>query len=87
MKIVEAHMTYNKEEGYVGQVIFELENHTHPYEITLQKSKKAKEWAYGLRFAGESGSEEELFAAEDLIEEDDELYDLLVETAKSKLEE
>lgn len=86
IKIIDARMEYSKEEGYVGQVEFEVEQDNNTYEITLHKSRKAKEWGYSLHFTTKSGSEEELFAVEELIEDNDEIYDLLIETAKSKLE-
>ncbi|ANE48630.1 hypothetical protein SY83_01055 [Paenibacillus swuensis] len=85
LTIMSAEMSFNRADGYVGQVEFTLEGHKNPYAITLQKSRKAKEWSYGLHFSGEPGSEDELFAAEDLIEDNDELYEQLVEAAKAKL--
>jgi hypothetical protein len=84
--ILEASMTHNSEDGYVGKVEFSVENHKQPYEITLY-SKNKKEWMYSLNFLNESGSEEEIEALEELLEEDDEAYELLVDTALSKLQE
>lgn len=86
IQVVDASMTYSKEDGYVGKVQFGVEGHANQYEITLH-SKKGKEWGYGLFFLHESGKEEELLALEDLLEEDDELFDFLVETAQDKLEQ
>ncbi|PYI52713.1 hypothetical protein DLM86_20655 [Paenibacillus flagellatus] len=77
-------MTHTKDDGYVGKVRFTLEGHKSAYEITLH-SKKGNEWSYSLNFAAESGIEKEIEAAEERIEEDDELFDALVEAAKSKL--
>ncbi|MGO4544025.1 hypothetical protein AB4Z29_04440 [Paenibacillus sp. 2TAB23] len=85
VKVLEATMTYSKEDGYVGKVHFGVEGHKNEYEIALH-SKRGKEWGYGLFFLHESGKEEELLALEDLLEEDDELFDFLIETAKEKLE-
>ncbi|MBD2871166.1 hypothetical protein IDH41_21505 [Paenibacillus sp. IB182493] len=85
ISILDASMTYSKEDGYVGKVQFGVEGHSNEYEITLQ-SKKGNEWGYGLFFLHESGKEEQLLELEDLIEEDDELFDFLVETAEAKLE-
>lgn len=85
INVLEAAMTYSKEDGYVGKVHFGVEGHANEYEITLH-SKRGKEWGYGLFFLHESGKEEQLNALEDLIEEDDELFDFLVDTAKEKLE-
>jgi hypothetical protein len=85
IQVLEASMTYAKEDGYVGKVHFGVDGHANEYEIALH-SKKGKEWGYGLFFLHESGKEEELLALEDLLEEDDELFDFLVDTAKAKLE-
>jgi len=81
---LEASMTHSKEDGYVGKVEFRVEDHKQPYEITLY-SKNGKDWMYSLNFLNESGSEEEIDALEERIEEDDELYEYLIQTAKSKL--
>ncbi|MBP1154449.1 MULTISPECIES: hypothetical protein [unclassified Paenibacillus] len=85
IQIVKSGMTYSKEDGYVGQVEFTCEGHQAPYEITFH-SKKAKEWMYSLNFANESGPEKEILLLEEVLEEDDELFDQLVEEARSKLE-
>ncbi|RCW50333.1 hypothetical protein [Paenibacillus prosopidis] len=85
IKVLDAAMTYSKEDGYVGKVQFGVEDHVNEYEITLH-SKRGTEWGYGLFFLHESGKEEQLTALEDLIEEDDELFDFLVDAAKEKLE-
>jgi hypothetical protein len=85
INVLEASMTHSKEDGYVGKVEFRVENHKQPYEITLY-SKNNKDWMYSLNFLNESGSEEEIDALEELLEEDDELYNLLVDAAKSKLQ-
>ncbi|WP_306010683.1 hypothetical protein MHI37_15450 [Paenibacillus sp. FSL H8-0548] len=85
INVLEASMTYSKEDGYVGKVHFGVEGQVNEYEIALH-SKKGKEWGYGLFFLNQSGKEEELLALEDLLEEEDELFDFLVDTAKEKLE-
>ncbi|GAA3410293.1 hypothetical protein ACFFNY_22085 [Paenibacillus hodogayensis] len=82
--IFDAEMTYSPEEGYAGKVSFALHGQRSGYEITLL-SKKGLEWSYSLNFARESGSEEEIEATEQRLEEDDELFDALIEAAKSKL--
>ncbi|MEK3882286.1 hypothetical protein [Paenibacillus sp. PL2-23] len=84
--IMDASMTYSKEDGYVGKVQFGVEGHDNQYEITLH-SKKGKEWGYGLFFLHESGKEEQLLALEDELEDNDDLFDSLVEAAKAKLEQ
>lgn len=83
---MDASMTYSKEDGYVGKVQFGVEGHDNQYEITLH-SKKGKEWGYGLFFLHESGKEEQLLALEDELEDNDDLFDSLVEAAKAKLEQ
>jgi hypothetical protein len=82
MNIIKAAMSYSKEDGHVGKVEFEVKGHKEPYEITLH-SKKGNDWSYGLFFLKQPGSEEEILAVEDWLEEDDEAYDRLVEAAKS----
>ncbi|WP_168119032.1 hypothetical protein [Paenibacillus sp. HB172176] len=83
--IIESSMTYSKESGYVGKVQFRAEGHQQAYEITLQ-SKKGNDWGYGLFFLKQSGSEEQLLAFEERLEEDDELFEFFIATAKEKLE-
>ncbi|MGF9713626.1 hypothetical protein EXW96_09635 [Paenibacillus sp. JMULE4] len=85
IQIVKSDMTYSKEDGYVGHVQFTCEGHQAPYEITFH-SKNAKEWMYSLNFAKESGPEQEILSLEEILEEDDELFDRLVNEAQSKLE-
>jgi hypothetical protein len=85
IRVLNANMEYSKEDGYVGKVEFEVQNHLQPYEITLV-SKKGKEWSYSLNFLNESGSEEQIDQVEELLEEDDEQFELLINAAKSKLE-
>lgn len=84
--ILNAEMTYSKEEGYVGKVQFEAEGHSNQYEIALQSKRGTRDWGYGLFFLHESGKEEQLLALEEQLEEDDELFDQLVEAAKAKLD-
>lgn len=83
--ISDASMTYTKESGYVGKVYFSVEGHDNQYEMALH-SRKATEWGYGLFFLHESGNEDQLLALEEELEEDDELFDSLVQAAKDKLE-
>lgn len=85
INVLESSMTHSKEDGYVGKVNFRVENHKQPYEITLY-SKNGREWMYSLNFLNESGSEEEIDALEELLEENDEMYELLVDAARSKLQ-
>lgn len=86
--IIHAEMTQDKEKGYSGSVQFEVEGHKQPYEITLQlTSIRGTTWDYSLRFAKESGSEEQIDAVEKAIEEDDDLFDLLIDAAAATLPE
>lgn len=82
VEIISANMKFD--DGYIGQVQFNYKNHKRPYEITLH-SKDKKEWMYSLSFAAESGSEDEILQVEEVLEEDDDLFDKLVEAAISKL--
>lgn len=82
--ILDASMTYTKESGFVGKVSFEIEGQPNQYEIALH-SRKMTEWGYGLFFLNESGNEEQLLAVEDMLEDNDEMFDYLVNAAKEKL--
>ncbi|REK57278.1 MAG: hypothetical protein C6W55_05865 [Thermobacillus sp.] len=68
------------DDGYVGSVRFEVEGHGHPYEAALH-SKDGTDWAYGLFFMNESGSERDIDQVEAYLEENDEAFDLLVDAA------
>lgn len=87
VQILNAKMTYTKDDGHVGAVHFQVEGHPKPYEMALHKSRKAKEWGYGLFFLAGSGDEDLLLEVEDEIEENDELYEKLVEAAIAALEQ
>lgn len=83
--IIHAIMGHSKEDGYVGSVHFNVEGHQQAYEIALQ-SKKGKDWGYGLFFLEGSGNEELLLQVEDEIEENDELFEQLIEAGKAALQ-
>jgi len=85
ISILTAKMTYDKDSGYTGQVQFEVEGHNRSYEITLHSSK-GNDWSYGLHFLGEPGKEEDIFAVEEFIEDNDEAFDHLIEAARNKCE-
>lgn len=85
INIMDATMSYTKEDGYVGKVQFAVEGHDNEYEIALQ-SKRGTDWGYGLFFLHDSGKEEQLLALEEELEDNDELFELLVQAAKDKLE-
>lgn len=74
--------TMIKDDGYVGKVQFAVTGHRFEYEIVLH-SKKGKEWGYGLFFLNQSGDEEQLEELEELLEDNDELFEQLVEAAKA----
>lgn len=84
IKINQTDMKYTKENGYVGNVHFQAEGHKEPYEITLH-SKDGKDWSYGLHFSNEPGIEEEIYLVETEIDENDEFFDRLIQTAKDTL--
>ncbi|SDT49031.1 hypothetical protein SAMN05444162_4553 [Paenibacillaceae bacterium GAS479] len=81
-EIIQAEMTFNKEDGYVGKVEFKVEGHKQPYEVALH-SKRGRDWAYGLFFKNEAGPENEIELVEEELEENDELYDELIEAARA----
>lgn len=85
IEILQARIEHSKEDGYLGHVEFKVEGHEHPYEITLQSPKGKNDWSYALNFLNESGKEEDIEAVEELLEED-EYFDLLVDTAMKALE-
>lgn len=72
------------EDGYVGQVVFTVEGHPKPYEITLF-SKNGKDWDYGLHFAESPGSEQLIDEVEAYLEEEEDAFNALVEAAKQAL--
>ncbi|AIQ12865.1 hypothetical protein [Paenibacillus durus] len=78
--VTEAAMRRDEEGNYVGRTVFSLEGHAASYEITFF-SKKGKEWDYSLSFAGESGSEEQFLELDSRLEEDDDLFDQLLDAA------
>jgi hypothetical protein len=86
INITSATISHSKEDGYIGKVTFEYAEQSAPYEITLQ-SKKTKDWNYSLNFANESGKEEDILFVDNKLEEDDDLFDSLVEAVMSKWED
>jgi hypothetical protein len=84
--VLEAEMKKEPESGYKGRVLIEVEGHKQPYEVALL-SKNGTMWDYSLSFARESGSEEQITAVEAALEEDDDLFDLLIDTAMDNLAE
>ena len=85
VEILYASMTYTKEDGYVGSLHLQVEGHQQAYEMAIQ-SKRGNEWGYGLFFLDGSGNEEQLTELEDELEENDELFDRLIEAGKGALQ-
>lgn len=83
--IIQAKMS-KTDDGYVGAVQFTVEGHKFPYEMTLH-SKRGRDWAYGLFFLNESGSEEQIDEVDEYLENHDEAFDELVEAARRTLED
>jgi len=86
VEIISAKMQKDADNHYLGSTIFKFENQKSLYEITFA-SKRGKEWDYSLSFAKESGSEEEMLIVDQRIEEDDDLFDLLLDAALDTLNE
>ncbi|KTD86574.1 hypothetical protein [Paenibacillus etheri] len=85
LEIVSAEMSRKEDKSYVGRTIFTLENHKAPYEITFF-STRGTEWDYSLSFAGEPGSEEQFLETDALLENNDEVYNQLLDAALDKQE-
>ncbi|WP_058303161.1 hypothetical protein [Gorillibacterium timonense] len=86
LKIQGARTTHTKELGYLGTVIFTVEGHREPYEVTLQ-SDSGDDWNYSLHFQDTPGDEEEISAVEEWLEQDDDAFDALLYAAEEALEE
>lgn len=85
INIREAKMEELPDGTLVGAVVFEAEGHRSLYELSLRNEKN--HWDYSLHFSNESGSDEEIAAVSDRIDEDDELFDRLLDAALDALEE
>ena len=73
-------MKRNEDQHFVGHTVFSIEGKKDVFEITFF-SKRGKEWDYSLNFAKEPGSEEDLLRLDQLLEEDDDLYNQLLDAA------
>lgn len=80
VEIIKAELKREEDNSFVGKTVFTLENHKSPYEITFF-SKKGSEWDYSLSFAGEPGSEEQFLETDTLLENDDDLFNQLLDAA------
>ncbi|MFC5699975.1 hypothetical protein ACFPVX_01665 [Cohnella faecalis] len=87
IRILAATMKHDESNGYLGHVRFEAEGHKQPYELTLQSDKRIDDWNYALNFLDESGSEQQIEAVEKALEEDDDIFDSLVDAALASLDD
>lgn len=78
--IERAGMQRDEENNFVGYAVFAMEGQASLYEITFL-SKNGKDWDYSLNFAGEPGPEEHFLKVDALIEENNELFDDLLDGA------
>jgi len=83
--IESADMKKNEENHFIGHTLFSIEGYKDLYELTFF-SKRGKEWDYSINFAKESGKEEDLLTIDKFIEEDDELFDQLLDAALDAME-
>ncbi|RKP56980.1 hypothetical protein D7Z26_03050 [Cohnella endophytica] len=82
--ILSVKASQDEESGYVGIVQFEVENHKQPYEVTIQSNNGRNNWSYALNFSNQPGSEEEIQAVDELLEEDDAFFEQFVIAAKAQ---
>ncbi|MFC5403731.1 hypothetical protein [Cohnella soli] len=85
VNIMRAQMTQDEESGYVGIILFEVEGHKQPYEVTIQSDNGRNNWSYALNFGAQSGSEEEIQAVDEQLEEDDSFFEQFVVAAKAAM--
>lgn len=85
IEIISAELSRQEDRSYVGRTVFTIENHKEPYEITFS-SKRGTEWDYSLSFAAEPGNEEQFLETDAMLENDDEVYNLLLDAALDKQE-
>ena len=85
--ILSAKMTRDEESGYVGLIRFEIENHKQADEVTIQSNNGRNNWSYALNFSDRSGSEEEIQAVDERLEEDDAFFEQFVVAAKNAFHE
>jgi hypothetical protein len=86
LTIVHAEMRREEDGSYIGKTIFEVSSHKAAYEITFY-SEKGTDWDYSLHYANEPGIEEQFLTVDERIEEDDELFDTLLDAAWDTLPE
>ncbi|MNN61462.1 hypothetical protein D3C81_1766970 [compost metagenome] len=86
LTIVTAEMKKAEDGTYLGKTIFRAESHKADYEITFY-SKRGNDWDYSLSYANEPGVEEQLIEVDQAIEQNDELFDRLLDAAWDTLQE
>lgn len=86
IRILRAGMAKSEEDGYVGRIEFEVEGHKQGYEVTIQSDNGRNNWSYALNFSEGSGSEEEIQAVDERLEDDDAFFERFVEAARENLE-
>ncbi|MGZ9586900.1 hypothetical protein [Paenibacillus marinisediminis] len=80
LHIERAALTQHTDSEYSGNVVFKLEGYSNHYEISFF-SKNGRDWDYSLHFTEQSGSEEEFLKLDERLENDDELFDMLLDAA------
>ncbi|WP_442956182.1 hypothetical protein [Paenibacillus sp. USHLN196] len=80
IEIISAEMRREDEKSFVGNTVFRTEGGKSVYEITFM-SKNGKDWDYSLHFTEQSGDEDELMRMDELLENDDDLYNQLLDAA------
>lgn len=80
VRIERADMKRDDADQFVGYTVFSIDGHASSYEITFL-SKNGRDWDYSLNFAGEPGIEEQFLQIDERIENDDELFDDLLDAA------
>jgi hypothetical protein len=78
-------MSHSEDSGYVGHVQFEVEQHKQPYEVTIQSNNGRNNWSYALNFSNQPGSEDEIQAVDERLEEDDSFFEQFVIAATNSL--
>jgi hypothetical protein len=86
VQVISASLIHDGERSYKGRVQFQVDGHDQTYEVALF-SKNKRDWDYSLMFANESGSEQNMFLVEEMLENDDDLFDTLVDAAMNSLDE
>lgn len=85
VNILSAKMSHSEDSGYVGHVQFEVEQHKQPYEVTIQSNNGRNNWSYALNFSNQPGSEDEIQAVDERLEEDDSFFEQFVIAATNSL--